>query len=73
MSTQYPINIEAEDGVKDFILSFYELSDMPGKHEEWLGFYSTDAVLVMANDRAEGHQGMSPFTKTSQSLSQAEC
>ena len=56
--TLYPIKSEFDDGVKDFIASFYAISDIPGKHQEWLAFFDTDAVLVMGNDRAQGHESM---------------
>ena len=54
----YPVKSDIDDGVKDFIASFYTISDTPGRHQEWLAFFDTDAVLVMGNDRAQGHEGI---------------
>lgn len=55
----YPTNVQVDAGVKDFITKFYEVSDTPGKNQEWLEFFHDDATLVMALQEATGKTGES--------------
>ncbi|KAJ9155109.1 hypothetical protein NKR23_g2368 [Pleurostoma richardsiae] len=50
----YPSDVEVASSVKEFISSFYSVSDTPGKDEEWLSYYVDDAIVVMGKDTATG-------------------
>lgn len=54
----YPANVPVDDGVKDFITTFYGVSDTPGKNDEWVSFFKEDATLVMEKKEATGKAGM---------------
>jgi len=43
---------------KKFLEDFYALSDTPGAHDKYAEQFTTDAVLVMASNRAHGREGM---------------
>lgn len=53
----YPTNVPVDAGIKEFISTFYAVSDTPGKNLEWLDFYRDDATLVMAKAEATGKTG----------------
>ncbi|POS80086.1 hypothetical protein DHEL01_v201530 [Diaporthe helianthi] len=57
-SPAYPTNVQVDGGVKDFITKFYEVSDTPGKNQEWIDFFHEDATLVMALQEATGKTDM---------------
>ncbi|KAI0202216.1 hypothetical protein F4808DRAFT_459217 [Astrocystis sublimbata] len=50
----YPPNIAVDVRVKEFISSFYAVSDDPGKNEEWVGFFTPDATVIIGDKRASG-------------------
>lgn len=50
----YPTSVHGDAGIKEFITTFYGVSDTPGKNQEWLDFYQDDATLVMAKAEATG-------------------
>ncbi|ROV98358.1 hypothetical protein VMCG_07117 [Cytospora schulzeri] len=53
----YPSNVSVDAGnagIKEFITTFYGVSDTPGKNQEWVDFYLDDATLVMAKAEATG-------------------
>lgn len=54
----YPANVSVDAGVKDFITTFYGVSDTPGKNQEWVSFFEEDATLVMEKKEATGRTGM---------------
>ncbi|KAI1340539.1 hypothetical protein F5Y15DRAFT_42662 [Xylariaceae sp. FL0016] len=51
----FPTNVEVSDDVKDFIPRFYATSDDPSKNEEWVGYFTEDATLIMGDKTARGH------------------
>lgn len=53
----YPSNVPVDAGIKEFITTFYGVSDTPGKNQEWLDFFRDDATLVMAMQKATGKTG----------------
>lgn len=53
----YPSNIPVDDGIKEFITTFYTVSDTPGKNQEWVEYFRDDATLVMATQKAIGKKG----------------
>lgn len=54
----YPANVPVDAGIKEFITSFYGVSDTPGKNTEWLDFFRDDATLMMEKKEATGRAGM---------------
>ncbi|KUI65384.1 hypothetical protein VM1G_00741 [Cytospora mali] len=50
----YPSNVSVDTGIKEFITTFYGVSDTPGKNLEWLDFFRDGATLVMAKQEATG-------------------
>ncbi|KAI5926563.1 hypothetical protein F4810DRAFT_707652 [Camillea tinctor] len=50
----FPNDIPVSDRVKDFIASFYAVSDDPSRNEEWVEHFAADAVLVMGDKTARG-------------------
>ncbi|ROV89526.1 hypothetical protein VSDG_08554 [Cytospora chrysosperma] len=54
----YPTNVHGDAGIKEFITTFYGVSDTPGKNQEWLDFYLDDATLVMAKAEATGKKAV---------------
>lgn len=53
----YPSNVPVDAGIKEFITTFYGVSDTPGKNLEWLEFFRDDAMIVMAKQEAKGKTG----------------
>lgn len=53
----YPANVPLDAGIKEFVTTFYGVSDTPGKNAEWVGFFRDDATLVMAKEEATGKTG----------------
>lgn len=58
----FPANLG--DGFADlpeFIKKFYQVSDTPGRDDEWVSFFAEDseAHLVMGSKRADGKEGKS--------------
>lgn len=60
----YPIaavtNNEDEESVGQFVSRFFELSDDPGRNEEWIGSFTEDAVVFMGDKVARGREGQCP-------------
>lgn len=44
----------ATDKLRDFIPSFFKLSDSAAKNEEWAECFCPDATVVMGEDEAQG-------------------
>ena len=58
----YPNNMATDSTVKSFITRFFEVSDDPGRNDEWVGFFDEKATVIMGNDVAEGKEGQYPYT-----------
>lgn len=54
----YPANVTVDAGIKEFITTFYGVSDTPGKNAEWLDFFRDDATIMMEKKKATGSAGM---------------
>ena len=50
--------MDFDPAYKKFLEGFYALSDTPGAHDKYAEHFTTDAVLVMASNRAHGREGM---------------
>ncbi|KAI1500698.1 hypothetical protein F5X99DRAFT_385181 [Biscogniauxia marginata] len=50
----FPTDVPVSDRVKNFISSFYAVSDDSSKNEEWVEYFAADAVLVMGDKTARG-------------------
>lgn len=55
----YPTGVSVDDGIKEFITTFYGVSDTPGKNQEWMDFFREDATLVMEKKEGTGKTGKS--------------
>lgn len=53
----FPTGVPVDNGIKEFITSFYGVSDTPGKNQEWVDFFRDDAMLVMEKKEAKGKTG----------------
>lgn len=53
----YPNNIPTDSAVKSFITHFFEVSDDPGRNDEWVGFFDENATVIIGNDVAKGKEG----------------
>lgn len=63
-SPSYPTNVSVDTGIKEFITTFYGVSDTPGKNQEWVDFFRDDATLVMEKKEATGKTGKRTHTYT---------
>ncbi|KAK5636683.1 hypothetical protein RRF57_012395 [Xylaria bambusicola] len=57
MKHDYTKYDEADKRVKTFITAFYAASDDPAKNEEWVAFFTPEAVVVMGDKTAKGVEG----------------
>jgi len=48
-----------DTSVRDFIASFYRLSDNPAANDQWVRLFDDEATLVMGPNRAQGKAGPS--------------
>ncbi|KAJ2977117.1 hypothetical protein NUW58_g7907 [Xylaria curta] len=59
----YPTNVAVDERVKKFISAFYAVSDDASRNEEWLDYFSPDALLVMGDKRARGAEEIRELRK----------
>lgn len=57
----YPTGVSIDSGIKEFITTFYGVSDTPGKNQEWVDFFLDDATLVMEKKQATGKKSNTPY------------
>lgn len=51
---EFPSTVPATDKLRDFIPSFFQLSDDAARNEEWVEYFCPDATLIMGEDEAQG-------------------
>ncbi|ORY70146.1 putative fungal-specific transcription factor [Pseudomassariella vexata] len=51
---EFSSSIAPDAKVRDFVSSFYAISDDPTKNEEWVDHFMADSTLVMGNDAVRG-------------------
>ncbi|KAK7967651.1 uncharacterized protein PG986_001928 [Apiospora aurea] len=51
---EFPSTLSPTDKLRDFIPSFFQLSDDASRNEEWVGYFCSDATVVMGEDEAQG-------------------
>ncbi|KAK7934723.1 hypothetical protein PG985_000218 [Apiospora marii] len=51
---EFPSTVSSTDKLRDFIPSFFRLSDDAARNEEWIECFCPDATLVMGEDEAQG-------------------
>ncbi|AEO69395.1 uncharacterized protein THITE_2119752 [Thermothielavioides terrestris NRRL 8126] len=56
----YPSNVPADASVKRFVTRFFEVSDDPGRNEEWVSMFADDATVTIGSDVAKGKDGEFP-------------
>ncbi|KAK8111960.1 uncharacterized protein PG998_008417 [Apiospora kogelbergensis] len=57
-SPEFPSSFPATDKLRQFIPSFFQLSDDPSKDAEWVEHFCPDATVVMGDDEACGTDGI---------------
>lgn len=53
----YPTNVPIPSSVKQFISSFFEISDDPDATDAWVRSFQDGATVVMGNETARGTKG----------------
>jgi hypothetical protein len=56
-SSQYPLEVAVNEGIKAFFEGFYKTSDTPDAHDKYADFFTRDATLIMASKKAIGREG----------------
>ena len=56
-SSQYPLEVVVDEGMKAFFEEFYKTSDTPGAHDKYADSFTGDATLIMASKKAVGREG----------------
>ncbi|KAK8065443.1 hypothetical protein PG997_012190 [Apiospora hydei] len=51
---EFPSTFSPTEKLRDFIPSFFQVSDDGSRNEEWVGCFCSDATLVMGGDEAQG-------------------
>lgn len=54
----YPTSVAVDEKVKEFISTFYAISDDPSKNNEWVDCFTPHALLVIGDKQARGVEGM---------------
>lgn len=57
--SDYP-SLPIDPAIPTFFATFYQISDTPDAHEQYVDAFTDDAVMVMANKKAEGKEGQRP-------------
>lgn len=57
---QYPKEISnaAKLEIAEFFQEFYQISDIPGEHNQYVDMFTSDATFILASKRAVGRNGM---------------
>ncbi|KAI0098980.1 hypothetical protein F4776DRAFT_650212 [Hypoxylon sp. NC0597] len=55
---EFPSDCAVQERVKNFIARFYATSDDPSKNEEWVGYFSPDAVVIIGDKSAKGTENI---------------
>ncbi|KAI8634741.1 hypothetical protein F5Y19DRAFT_409872 [Xylariaceae sp. FL1651] len=59
----YPTNAVIEERVKQFISAFYAVSDDVSKNNEWVDYFTSDAILIIGGMTARGTQEIHELRK----------
>ncbi|KAL2181769.1 uncharacterized protein P884DRAFT_274231 [Thermothelomyces heterothallicus CBS 202.75] len=59
----YPSNVAIESFVQEFITRFYQISDDPGRDEEWVNCFDARATVTIGNEVARGEQEIRKMRK----------
>ena len=51
--------VYTDDGIAEFLNSFYTISDTPGNHGTYASQFTKDATFVLAGKRNSGYNGQS--------------
>ncbi|TVY73624.1 hypothetical protein LSUE1_G006180 [Lachnellula suecica] len=54
-TSSYPSSTPIDAGIKAYFEAFYKTSDTPDAHEEYAGFFTKDATLVMGLKVGKGY------------------
>ena len=57
-----PVSSERASTLKSFMSSFYTTSDNSTAHDEYANFFMKNATLIMGGKRADGFDGIPPFS-----------
>jgi hypothetical protein len=56
-SSEYPLEVVVDEGIKAFFEEFYKTSDTPDAHDKYADSFTGDATLIMASKKAVGREG----------------
>lgn len=56
--SEYPSGVQVDPEIVKFFETFYEISDTPGAHDQYVDLFEKDADFVLASKKAKGHDGM---------------
>ena len=56
-TSEYPDNY-ANQAVKDFLAKYYEVSNNPEAHDDYVKLFTKDATFVVASERATGNESI---------------
>ena len=56
-SSQYPLEVVVDEGMKAFFEEFYKTSDTLDAHDKYADSFTGDATLIMASKKAVGREG----------------
>ena len=54
-TSEYPDSFDNQE-VKDFLAKYYDISNNPAAHDEYVEFFTKDATFVIGSQRAEGSE-----------------
>ena len=60
--SEYPIDIQIDQGIVKFFEEFYAISDTPDAHEKYVDQFTEGATLWMASKRGVGRDGEFGFS-----------
>lgn len=55
--SDYP-SLPIDPSIPQFFENFYQISDTPDAHEQYVDAFTGDAVMIMASKKAEGKKGL---------------
>ncbi|KAL2164606.1 hypothetical protein VTH06DRAFT_3823 [Thermothelomyces fergusii] len=59
----YPTSAAADPSVREFIARFYQVSDDPGRDDDWVGCFDARATVVIGNQVARGEREIRQLRK----------
>lgn len=61
-ASDYP-DLPFDPAYKKYFEDFYATSDTPDAHEEYVGFFTSDATVVVASKHVKGEAGLCPLLR----------